>query len=75
MIITRRSKKCAGYPQGQKPANQGFPYIGILLQILSFKKLSRHTCASQIPLLDAPSPATNRLYHDAVVAELVDAQR
>jgi hypothetical protein len=33
------------------------------------------TCGSRIHLLDAASPDTFGTYHDAVVAELVDAQR
>jgi hypothetical protein len=39
------------------------------------KKLSYRPCAPQMLLLHAAPPTQIGTYHDAVVAELVDAQR
>lgn len=57
------------------PAFPGFLHIGWARVIFNFKKLSRRSCAPKILLLHAPPSAQVDAYHDAVVAELVDAQR
>ncbi|WP_313617392.1 hypothetical protein, partial [Rhizobium sp.] len=57
------------------PAFPGFLHIGWAGAIFNFKKLSRRSCAPKILLLHAPPSAQVDAYHDAVVAELVDAQR
>ncbi|UXR99978.1 hypothetical protein FY156_07920 [Agrobacterium tumefaciens] len=61
--------------QAATPAFAGFLDIGRVLLIFNFKKLSRRSCAPKILLLHDPPSAQVDTYHDAVVAELVDAQR
>lgn len=42
---------------------------------MNLKKLTHRSCAPRMLLLHAAPPEQSGTYHDAVVAELVDAQR
>ncbi|MCD1264726.1 MULTISPECIES: hypothetical protein [Shinella] len=57
---------------------QGFPGLlegAVEIVSLSLIFLVTRPCAPQILLLHAPPSPQDDIYHDAVVAELVDAQR
>ncbi|MGX5720144.1 hypothetical protein [Shinella zoogloeoides] len=53
----------------------GFPTGRVEIVSLSVIFLVARPCAPQILLLHAPPSPQDDTYHDAVVAELVDAQR